>query len=295
MSFNAISAIPDAIGNLKSLERFVITNNRISGSLPESFSQLSNLKEVDVRYNALSSIDVIAALPRVEQLSADHNSISVFEGTFEKIRVLRLNSNPVTRFEIMNPVPTLTTLILSNAKLAHIPDAAFDKMPNLVKLVLDKNHFVSLPHHVGKLRKLEHFSIARNALSSLPPEIGCLTELRFLDVRQNNLKKLPMEIWWAGKLETLNISSNVLDNFPKPGSRPPQIPGEPPPTVTERSVNGTPAQTPSLSQNPSYEELGPLGSVWPTKTQSSLWRPLIVGNSSPGGGDRKGSMNSHIW
>jgi adenylate cyclase len=292
MSFNAISAIPDEIGNLKSLERFVITNNRISGSLPESFSQLFNLKEVDVRYNALSSIDVIAALPRVEQLSADHNSISVFEGTFEKIRVLRLNSNPVTRFEIMNPVPTLTTLILSNAKLAHIPDAAFDKMPNLVKLVLDKNHFVSLPHHVGKLRKLEHFSIARNALSSLPPEIGCLTELRFLDVRQNNLKKLPMEIWWAGKLETLNISSNVLDNFPKPGSRPPQIPGEPPPTVTEKSLNGTPAQTPSLSQNPSYEELGPLEAFGQRRPSQASGGHLIVGSSPPGSGDRKGSMNS---
>lgn len=291
MSFNAISTIPDEIGNLQALERFVITNNRISGSLPETFSQLSNLKEVDVRYNALSSIDVIAALPKVEQLSADHNAISVFEGTFEKIRILRLNSNPVTRFEILNIVPTLTTLILSNAKLAHIPDAAFDKMPNLVKLVLDKNHFVSLPHHIGKLRRLEHFSIARNALSSLPPEIGCLTELRFLDVRQNNLKKLPMEIWWAGKLETLNISSNVLDNFPKPGSRPPQIPGETPATIGERSISGTPAQTPSLSQNPSVEELGPLEAFGQRRPSQASGGHLISG-SSPGGGDRKNSMNS---
>jgi adenylate cyclase len=292
MSFNGIASLPDEIGQLKNLERFVITNNRLAGSLPDTFGQLVNLKEVDVRYNTLVNIDVIAQLPKVEQISADHNSVSVCECEFTKIRVLRLNSNPVTKFEILNSVPTLTTLILSNAKLAHIPDAAFDKMPNLVKLILDKNHFVSLPSHIGKLKKLEHFSIARNTLSSLPAEIGCLTELRFLDVRQNNLKKLPMEIWWASKLETLNISSNVLDNFPKPGSRPPQVPGDVPPplSLSQGPLNGTPGNG---SQNSSFEELGPLeafGHRRPSQASSGL---LSVGGSPvPGGNDRKSSVVS---
>jgi adenylate cyclase len=289
MSFNSIGSLPDEIGKLKNLERFVITNNRLAGSLPESFSELSNLKEVDVRYNALSSIDVLAQLPKVEQISADHNNVSVCESDFNKIRVLRLNSNPVTKFQILNSVPTLSTLILSNAKLAHIPDAVFDRIPNLIKFVLDKNHFVSLPTHIGKLRKLEHFSIARNALSSLPAEIGCLTELRFLDVRQNNLKKLPMEIWWASKLETLNISSNVLDNFPKPGSRPPQVPGDVP--MMTGNLNGTPGQN---SQNSSFEELGPLeafGHRRPSQASSGL---LSVGTSpvSTGSTDRNNSVVS---
>lgn len=286
MSFNGISKLPDEIGKLKNLERFVITNNRLAGSLPDTFADLINLKEVDIRYNTLSSIDIIAQLPKVEQISADHNSVSVCESEFTKIRVLRLNSNPVTKFEILNSVPTLTTLILSNAKLAHIPDAVFDKMPNLVKLVLDKNHFVSLPSYIGKLRKLEHFSIARNALSSLPAEIGCLTELRFLDVRQNNLKKLPMEIWWANKLETLNISSNVLDTFPKPASRPPQVPGE----VIQGPMNNIQGQS---SQNSSFEELGPLeayGQRRPSQPSSSL---LSVGGSPvPGSADRENSFVS---
>lgn len=286
MSFNSIANLPDEIGKLKNLERFVITNNRLAGSLPDTFADLINLKEVDIRYNTLTSIDIIAQLPKVEQISADHNSVSVCESEFTKIRVLRLNSNPVTKFEIFNFLPTLTTLILSNAKLAHIPDAAFDRMPNLVKLVLDQNHFVSLPSHIGKLRKLEHFSISRNALNSLPAEIGCLTELRFLDVRQNNLKKLPMEIWWANKLETLNISSNVLDNFPKPGSRPPQVPGD----LAYGPGNAASDQS---SQNSSFEELGPLeafGQRRPSQPSSSL---LSVGGSPvPGSGDRKNSVVS---
>lgn len=290
MSFNGIASLPDKISKLKSLERFVMTNNRLTGSLPDTFGELVHLREVDIRYNTLSSIDVLAKLPKIEQISADHNSVSSCECEFTKIRILRLNSNPVTNFEILNPVPSLTTLILSNAKLAHIPDAAFDRMPNLVKLVLDKNHFVSLPSHIGKLRKLEHFSIAMNALSSLPPEIGCLTELRILDVRQNNLKKLPMELWWAGKLETLNISSNVLDNFPKPASRPPQVPGDVQAQATPGQPNGTPGQNHS---NGSFEELGPLeafGQRRPSQASSGL---LSVGGSPvPGAADRKGSVVS---
>ncbi|KAF7945311.1 hypothetical protein EAE96_010087 [Botrytis aclada] len=281
MSFNGISELPTEIGKLTALERFVFTNNRLKGSLPTSFGKLVNLKEVDIRYNLLSSIDIVATLPKVEQISADHNSVSVCECEFANIRILRLNSNPVTKFEIKNSVPTLTTLNLSNAKLAQIPDAAFDKMPNLNKLVLDINHFVSLPAQIGKLRKLEYFSIARNSLSSLPAELGCLTELRHLDIRQNNLKKLPMEIWWANKLEFLNVSSNVLENFPKPGSRPPQPPGD---------VGSANNNAGSNSQNSSFEELGPLdfGHRRPSQASSGL---LSVG-SSPVPDARKGSVVS---
>ncbi|KFY57019.1 hypothetical protein V497_05787 [Pseudogymnoascus sp. VKM F-4516 (FW-969)] len=293
MSFNAVDKLPNAIGRLTSLERFVITNNRLSGSLPDTFSQLAGLKEVDVRYNALSSIDVIAALPMVEQISADHNSVSVFEGSFDKIRILRLNSNPVTRFEIRNAVPTLTTLVLSNAKLAHIADGSFERMPNLVKLVLDKNHFVSLPRHIGKLRNLEHFSIARNALSSLPPEIGCLTELRIFDVSQNNLKKLPQEIWWACKLETLNISANVLAHFPKPSSRPPQVPTDAPSSISDRTGSFSQSSLQTSSRNASHEELGPLEGFGQRRPSQTLGGLLAVGSSpAPSPGERNNSIIS---
>ncbi|KAG9248518.1 hypothetical protein BJ878DRAFT_547929, partial [Calycina marina] len=288
MSFNYIASVPAEIQKLNNLERFAITNNRLTGSLPETFSELLSLKEVDVRYNALTSINVIAQLPKVENIAADHNSVSVCEAEFtHKIRVLRLNSNPVTKFEILNVAPGLTLLNLSNAKLAHIPDAAFDKMPNLIKLVLDNNHFVSLPSHIGKLRKLEFFSIAKNALNSLPIEIGCLTELKVLDIRQNNLKKLPMEIWWANKLETLNISSNVLDNFPKSGSRPPQVPGD----VTMNTTNDGSGVG---SQTSSFEELGPLEAFGAQQRRPSQASGLLsVGTSPvPINGDRKGSLIS---
>lgn len=288
LSFNLISVLPGDIGKLRNLEKFVITNNRLSGAFPDSFKDLSNLRELDIKYNAITNIDVIAQLPKLEILTADHNSISQFVGTFERIRSLKLNFNPITKFELKTLVPTLKVLNLSNAQLGSI-DESFNNMTSLERLVLDRNYFVSLPSQIGNLRRLEHFSIAHNSLGELPPEIGCLTELRVLDVRGNNMRKLPMELWWANKLETLNASSNVLDNFPKPASRAPQAPGEATSAASSFSSKVSGASRP-LSPMPSVEELNGDGSRRPSQASSTL---LSVGPSPvPGAGDRKGSMVS---
>ncbi|KEY65168.1 hypothetical protein S7711_08278 [Stachybotrys chartarum IBT 7711] len=287
LSFNAIAVLPNEIGNLKNLEKLLITNNRLTDGAPLAFHQLISLRELDIKYNAITSIDVISQLPKLEFLYAAHNQISAFVGKFERIRYLKLNSNPLNKFEITHPVPTLKSLNLSHAQLASI-DSAFSHMTNLEQLVLDKNYFVSLPQQLGALTKLEHFSIAHNSVGELPPQIGCLTELRFLDVRGNNISKLPMEIWWANKLETLNASSNVLETFPKPASRPPRVPGDDsqgPPTVP----NGKALPMPALSTAPSSEDL----SEDRRPSQASSSTLLSVGPSPViPGADRKGSVVS---
>lgn len=284
LSFNSIGELPDGIGQLKNLEKLLITNNRLGSEVPQTFRDLISLRELDIKYNHITNIDVISELPKLEILHAAHNQISSFVGGFERIRLLKLNSNPLNKFEITAPLPTLKTLNLSHAQLASI-DSAFAHMMNLEQLVLDKNYFVSLPQQLGALSRLEHFSIANNSVGELPPQIGCLTELRVLDVRGNNISKLPTEIWWANKLEILNASSNVLDNFPKPASRPPRVPGEdsagPPP-----SQNGRTGPLVPLSTTPSTEELG--DDRRPSQASSTL---LSVG-PSPTQPDRKSSVVS---
>lgn len=287
LSFNLIGSFPDNIGNLKSLERLVITNNSLSSALPDAFTSLQSLRELDVKYNAISAIDVLSQLPTLEILTADHNAISQFIGSFERLRSLKLNANPITKFGITAPVPTLKLLNLSSAQLASIDDT-FHNILNLERLVLDKNYFVSLPGQIGTLRRLEQFSIANNSLGELPPEIGCLTELRVLDIRGNNIRKLPMELWWANKLETLNASSNVLDSFPKPASRPPHHPSEP--TLSAPSSQLKPSSANSLSPTPSSDDLLPDGTRRPSQASSTL---LSVGPSPvPAGPDRKSSVVS---
>jgi adenylate cyclase len=289
MSFNSIGALPDEIGKLRNLEKLVITNNKLSNSLPATFNQLSSLRELDIKYNAITSIAVVSELPKLEILSADHNAISQFTGSFERIRSLKLNSNPITKFEIQQPAPTLKMLNLSNAQLASI-DESFIYMTNLEDLVLDRNYFVSLPPQIGSMSRLEHFSIANNSVGELPGQIGHLTELKVLDIHGNNMRKLPMEIWCLVKLETLNASSNVLDTFPRAATRkPPAIPAAEE-SGSQASTNGKLGPNGGLSQTTSSEELTLDGSRRPSHASSTL---LSVGPSPvPGGADRKSSVVS---
>ncbi|KAF1939581.1 PP2C-domain-containing protein [Clathrospora elynae] len=287
ISFNSISSLPK-IGQLTCLERLWATNNKLTGSFPPTLSNLVNLREIDVRFNALDSMDVMSQLPRLEYLMIGHNSISVFEGYFPKIRVLHMNHNPVTRFGLTQSTPSLSVLNLASAKLAQLPEDLFGKLTGLTKLILDKNHFTSISNNIGKLFRLEHLSVARNSLDVLPTEIGRLVELRYLDVRENNLSVLPPELWYARRLETLNVSSNVLDAFPKPGAAPPQV------TAGEVSQldGSTPASsTPGLGSSPSYEELGKLED-FQNRRPSQASGGLSTG-TSPASSQRKGSMTSY--
>lgn len=288
LSFNSIDKLPAEICNLQHLEKLLITNNRLGSGIPETFADLSNLSELDIKYNNITNIDIISQLPKLGILNAAHNQISSFVGKFEQLRLLKLNSNPLNKFEIVEPVPTLKILNLSCAQLASI-DSAFANMTNLEQLILDKNYFVSLPQQLGALSRLEHFSIANNTVGELPPQIGCLTELKVLDVRGNNISKLPMELWWASNLETLNASSNVLDQFPKPASRPPRMPGDDSSSGPPPSQNGKMGPLSTLSSTPSVEELS--DERRPSQSSSTL---LSVGPAPviQPGADRKSSVVS---
>lgn len=215
LSFNRLSSVPASISKLLKLERLVLNNNYISKELPDEIQNLVSLKELDVRYNRLTSVDVLSSLPQLEVLYASKNQITSYEHNFETLQCLYFDRNPFTEVNVSNVLHTLTVLHLSKAKLSTLPDNFFDRLPNLEKVVLDKNHLVSLPSSLGSLRKLIYLSVVGNNLGVLPPSIGQLTTLQFLDLHSNNLRKLPDEIWNLNVLSTLNVSSNLLDSFPK--------------------------------------------------------------------------------
>ncbi|PGH06913.1 hypothetical protein AJ79_06386 [Helicocarpus griseus UAMH5409] len=283
ISFNKITEL-SSIGHLTTLERLWVTNNGLHGPLGETFRDLVNLKEIDARFNSITSIDNITQLPRLEQLLIGHNSVSTFSGFFHKLRTLVIDHCPVTEFDLTGPVPTLTSLNIASAKLVQFKESLFLNIPNLTKLILNKNHFVTLSPYIGTLRKLEHFSISKNPLSTLPPTIGCLTELKCLNLRECNLNRLPAELWYCAKLESLNVSSNVLDSFPK-------ISGPPPVPPNEVANGVTPASTPGLN-SPSFEELGKLEDFEARRPSQASGGLLSVGSSPAGSSHRKGSVTS---
>ncbi len=282
ISFNTVRTLPK-IGQLTRLEKLWATNNMLQGPFPETLRNLTNLKEVDIRFNGITNIDIFAELTNLEQLMVGHNVISKFEGTFERIRIFHLDHNPMTRFDFKGPVPSLTSLNVASCKISQLDDSIFDRMKNVTKLNLDKNHFSTLSPQLGRLQRLEHLSIARNPLSSLPATIGHLQSLLFLDIRECNLKKLPSEIWFCSALDTLNVSSNVLESFPKPATILP--PSQP---ETEPSGSG---ETTPIPATPENEDVGRLEDFKDRRPSQASGGLLSVG-SSPASSTRNGSIVS---
>ncbi|KAI1913307.1 hypothetical protein LOZ61_002843 [Ophidiomyces ophidiicola] len=284
VSFNQISSLP-GLGKIQSLERLWVNNNTLAGPLGDDLENLVNLKEIDARFNEISAIEGLTQLIRLESLLIGHNSVSSFYGSFAKLRFFIMDHCPVTDFHITGQVPTLVTLNIASAKLVQFKDSMFSNIPNLMKLVLDKNHFVTLSPYIGYLRKLEHFSIAKNPLSQLPPTIGCLTELKSFNLRECNLSKLPSEIWCCHRLEVLNVSSNVLDAFPKPPGARPRLPS------ADGISTTTPVTTPGLTGAPNYEEIGRMEGFEARRPSQASAGYLSVA-SSPSDPPRKMSVTS---
>ncbi|KAI8371608.1 uncharacterized protein BYT42DRAFT_595079 [Radiomyces spectabilis] len=237
ISFNKITVLPDELGNLRKLIGFYAIANRLSGSLPSTFSQLENLHELDIRQNFITELDVICLLPKLEMVYVDYNAVSIVSSQFKNIKKLQMCKNHLTQFNLgfcqlpeagtlsaslPHPVPSytvsclLTDLNLANCKLSSIQSDVFKSLTLLETLVLDSNTLNFLPRTIGVLTKLVRLSVQNNHLENIPMEISKLPELKVLDAQNNNIKMLPQEIWLCPSLQTLNCSSNLLRAFPDP-------------------------------------------------------------------------------
>ncbi|KAG2200534.1 hypothetical protein INT47_012320, partial [Mucor saturninus] len=221
ISFNKIQMFPDEIGQLTNLIGLFAIANRITGSLPSSFINLTKLQELDIRQNLITDLDVVSHLPRLEILLVDYNSTSIVNFQIRKLKELKMYKNHLTQFNLTsigNGGLHLTELNLSCCKLSSLPEDLFHNTQGLERLVLDSNTLNAIPSSIGVLQRLVKLSIQNNNLESLPSEIGQLSELKVLDAQKNNLKSLPKEIWLCAALQTLNCSSNLLESFPEPFS-----------------------------------------------------------------------------
>lgn len=224
VSFNKIPTFPEEIGQLTQLESLFAIANRLTGALPPTFVQLEKLRELDIRQNLISDMEVLEHMPGLETLRADYNSVMIVNHGFAQVRRLDMYKNRLTHFGILPPPSpevsyALSYLNLSNCKLPSLPDDIFTHTPQMETIVLDNNTLNAIPSSVGGLRKLVRLSVQGNQLDSLPPSMfGGLEELHYLDLQKNNLKTLPSEIWSCPKLQSLNCSSNLLQTFPQPFS-----------------------------------------------------------------------------
>ncbi|CAE6485176.1 unnamed protein product, partial [Rhizoctonia solani] len=224
MSFNTIKVLPPEIGQLSVLERMVIVGNQITGFPPE-ISSLKKLKWVDCRRNWIADLSIVASIPSLVTLRADHNAFLVLDLNIgNSLTNLEASCNSITRFTLPAPDPerprlkpyALTQLDLSYGKLSSLDDTVLGQLVQLTQLRLDYNKFKVLPPSLGTLTNLTVLSCTNNDLGGLPDSIGALQKLRKLNVRNNNIKEVPVGIWYCESLEEINCSSNLLQVWPDP-------------------------------------------------------------------------------
>ncbi|KAM7489932.1 hypothetical protein LguiB_027416 [Lonicera macranthoides] len=224
MSDNPLGgSIPDAFGNMMSLESLSLSNCALEGEIPKSFKNLSRIRSL-----VLTSNNLTGQLPELFQmLFASMNSFEIlrlsrnkFSGSlpdftsFSSLRQLLVDSNKLNgsfpkRFGQSSPLEYLD--LSENELNVSLPD--FASKSSLEILYLDRNKFSgSLPDFTSfsSLRELYLFGNKLNG--SFPKHFGQSCPLEYLDVSENELNgSLPEEsIGELSNLKSLDVSFNLL-------------------------------------------------------------------------------------
>ncbi len=216
------TALPEALGSLRSLRRLTVANSGLT-SLPQSLGQLRELdhlavqgnprlRQLPLSFTELSGLRSLAitvtpleALPEDIGRLRNLRSVELTAGRYARLpdsltqlpRLERLNVSHSSHLtELPAGIERLQVLrslsAEGNSRLASLPDG-LARLPALEELRLDGNRALhSLPDDLGQLQQLRTLSLAKcPALRHLPESIGDLRQLRLLDLTGTGLSTLP--------------------------------------------------------------------------------------------------------
>lgn len=193
ISFNAISSLPENIGNLAKLDTLIISNNqdrKILPSLPDSFGNLKNLRYLDLHSMGITSLpDSFCNLTNLKFLDLEQNTINKLPDNFGNLKNLETFRGPFL--------------------LQNIPNS-FSELEKL-KFCFFHTEFERpiLPSDFGKLQNLETFWLT-GEYQSFPDSFTNLINLRDLRMIGSKLKELPVNFGNLIKLENLEVKGSFI-------------------------------------------------------------------------------------
>ena len=203
-SNNVAGQLPDAIADLTYLESLVLSDNGITGMIPETWGQpkQSNPESVQTRAEdgllGGPSVGAIREGMRLTNLLSLNLSNNKFEGAI-----------PGSFFSIAS----LTEVNLSNNNLSDAIPTAISDMFLLKSFDVSHNNLSgSIPEEIGMLAFLTSINLSFNNISgSIPATVGDLNELVSFNVSNNNLTGgIPATFANLDNLEYLDVSGNEL-------------------------------------------------------------------------------------
>ncbi|KAG6718551.1 hypothetical protein I3842_04G156600 [Carya illinoinensis] len=198
---NLIGEIPNTIGEMAALEHLDLSENSLTGKIPDSLFVPKNLRIVYLHKNKLSREipQVVKALNLDVVDLSENNLTGTIPDDFGKLR-------------------NLTGLALFLNQLSgKIPDS-IGRLPRLVNLKLFNNNFFgSLPPELGRYSILERLWVSTNKLTGQLPEHLCdngkLVEV--LAYENQLVRELPKSFGNCSSLELVKIYRNKFSgNIP---------------------------------------------------------------------------------
>uniref|UniRef100_A0ACD5WY44 Uncharacterized protein n=1 Tax=Avena sativa TaxID=4498 RepID=A0ACD5WY44_AVESA len=196
---NLQGVLPSSIAGLsKSLEVLLLTENKISGTIPHEIEHLTNLQLLYIEKNMLTG------------------NIPESLGNLQNLFVLSLSQNKISgRIPLpIGDLSQLSELYLQENNLTGPIPAALGDCKRLDILNLSCNSLDgSIPKELFTLSILsEGLDLSHNQLSGqIPPEIGGLVNLGPLNISNNQLSgQIPSTLGECLHLESLHLEGNIL-------------------------------------------------------------------------------------
>ncbi|MBP7213126.1 MAG: leucine-rich repeat domain-containing protein, partial [Anaerolineaceae bacterium] len=187
-------SIPATLGNLSNLQSVNFGSNQLNGTIPAELGLLSNLE-----FLSLASNELTGGIP------AELGSLSNLES------LLLYNNQLTGRIPAtLGNLANLHYLNLSFNQLTSI-SAELGNLSNLFELILSHNQLTSIPAELGNLSSLLALELYNNQLTSIPAELGNLANLKDLLLYNNQLTgRIPSSLGNLTNLETLYLFNNPL-------------------------------------------------------------------------------------
>ena len=223
LSQNCIKTIENGtfIGMIE-LSKLDLSRNRISFLERGTFKALSHLKSLYLSQNCIETIEngTFIGMIELSKLDLSRNEIeTVSQYALSQLTILEyldLSNNYIGTLPVFPS--SLTTLKLSNNKIAELSSSSFAGVSGLTSLYLASNGLVQLPEDVFRTSyQLQTLDLSFNHIVQIPP---LPRSLRTLDLSKNNIVDLSNSSFVGlFYLRSLNLSFNHIVQIPPlPGS-----------------------------------------------------------------------------
>ncbi|KAH3766172.1 STE20 family protein kinase [Pelomyxa schiedti] len=216
--------------DLSAQEKRVISlkiNNRSLTLPPVQLLQLTELQELDLSFNMITSVPFDALAPTIKDLNLSNNQISVLEPTIAALKPYYLNLSNNSLTLLPSELGQLTSLIrldLSNNSIEAIPPDMLSKLTSLQELSLCNNMLAIIPPEMPLMPNLSILDISDNYIKEVSATlISGLKSVTRLLLRNNMIKIVPSELWTLPNLKFVDFSGNPKLRKIAPGLIPSHI------------------------------------------------------------------------